>query len=380
MASAGVVNIRRDVDDKFYRYKMPVLTTKIEGKGNGIKTVLPNMTDVARSLSRPPSYPTKYFGGELGAQSTMDEKNDRYIVNGAHDADRLRELLDGFIDKFVLCGSCKNPETDLYLTKTDDIFRDCKACGARTQIDNRQKLCTFIIRNPPKKAKGKKKADGGENGDKENGDKAGDDGGNDGEGSDDEFTKRLKADAAELPTAEQAAATGMSGLSLDDDGSDEGDSPISQLTLWIEECKGDENKHLDEESIMNKLHELGLETKYKACQTLAEYLFTENILKELPPLLPVFQKTVTSEKCQKALLGGLERLIGVHYPTLVNSVPKILMEYYQADVLEEEIITQWGTHVSRKYVDKEISKKVRKAADPMLKWLEEAEDDDSEEE
>jgi translation initiation factor 5 len=34
---------------------MPVLMTKIEGKGNGIKTVVPNMSDVARALSRPPT-------------------------------------------------------------------------------------------------------------------------------------------------------------------------------------------------------------------------------------------------------------------------------------------------------------------------------------
>jgi len=375
MASAGVVNIRRDVDDKFYRYKMPILHTKIEGKGNGIKTVLPNVVDVARSLSRPPSYPTKYFGGELGAQSTIDEKNDRYIVNGAHDANRLRELLDGFIDKFVLCGECKNPETDLFLTKNDDVFRDCKACGARTQIDSRLKLCTWIIRNPPKKekAKSKKKAEG-DAGDKEIGEKEGDEGGDEGEGSDDEFTKRIKAEAAELPTAEQAR-----GLLEGEDESEGGDNPLVQLTLWIEECKGDESKHLNADKILQKLQDLGLESKHKTCQTLAEYVFTEKIMTELPMYKPVFQKCVTSEKHQKALLGGLEILIGVHYPKLISTVPKILMEFYQADVLEEEIITHWGTHVSSKYVEKDVSKKVRKAAEPMLKWLEEADDGSDEE-
>src|ERR1700722_20264495 len=130
---------------------MPILQTKIEGKGNGIKTVIPNMSDVARALSRPPVYTTKFFGCELGAQTSSDEKNDRYIVNGAHDAARLRELLDGFIDKFVLCRSCKNPETDLVIVKnrTEDIVRDCKACGERTGVDIRHKLCTFILKNPP---------------------------------------------------------------------------------------------------------------------------------------------------------------------------------------------------------------------------------------
>ena len=53
----------------------------------------------------------KYFGCELGAQTQM--ANGRYIVNGAHEAAKLQELLDGFIRRFVLCPECENPETDL---------------------------------------------------------------------------------------------------------------------------------------------------------------------------------------------------------------------------------------------------------------------------
>jgi hypothetical protein len=40
-------------DDAFYRYKMPTLMTKIEGRGNGIKTNLVNLVDVAKALARP---------------------------------------------------------------------------------------------------------------------------------------------------------------------------------------------------------------------------------------------------------------------------------------------------------------------------------------
>jgi translation initiation factor 5 len=109
----AALNIKSDVTDQFYRYKMPKLIAKVEGKGNGIKTVVVNMTDIAKALSRPPSYPCKYFGNELGAQTQMDAKTDRYIVNGSHDASKLQELLDGFIRKFVLCPACTNPETDL---------------------------------------------------------------------------------------------------------------------------------------------------------------------------------------------------------------------------------------------------------------------------
>ena len=56
---------------------------------------------------------TKYFGCELGAQVQMHAKEDRYIVNGAHDCEKLQNLLDGFIKRFVLCPKCDNPETKL---------------------------------------------------------------------------------------------------------------------------------------------------------------------------------------------------------------------------------------------------------------------------
>ena len=88
---------------------------------------------------------------------------------------------------------------------------------------------------------------------------------------------------------------------------------------------------------------------------------------------------VTSEKHQKSLLGGIERLVGLTHPELIPVVPKILMALYQNDILDEEVVTQWGTHVSKKYVDKDTSKKVRKASEPFLKWLEEADDDSDDE-
>ncbi|KAF8181320.1 translation initiation factor IF2/IF5, partial [Pholiota molesta] len=64
-------------------------------------------------LNRPPTYIPKFFSCELGAQATFDKKNDGYIVSGAH----LRGLLDVFIETFVLCALCKNPETGLLIPK-----------------------------------------------------------------------------------------------------------------------------------------------------------------------------------------------------------------------------------------------------------------------
>lgn len=75
---------------------------------------LPFSLSLPPSLFLPPSTdPCKYFGCELGAQTQMDHKIGRYIVNGAHESNKLQDMLDGFIKKFVLCAECDNPETDL---------------------------------------------------------------------------------------------------------------------------------------------------------------------------------------------------------------------------------------------------------------------------
>ena len=146
------VNVNRGLSDQFYRYKMPKLLAKVEGKGNGIKTVIVNMVEVAKALNRPPMYPTKYFGCILGAQVNYDAKNDRYIVNGSHDAARLQDLLDGFIQKYVLCSSCSNPETVLAVNaKKALITSSCKACGHTGIISAKDKLTTYILKCPPEK-------------------------------------------------------------------------------------------------------------------------------------------------------------------------------------------------------------------------------------
>ncbi|KAH9564108.1 hypothetical protein CY35_04G006800 [Sphagnum magellanicum] len=144
-------------DDAFYRYKMPRLVTKIEGRGNGIKTNVVNMVEVAKALARHPSYTTKYFGCELGAQSKFDEKTGTSIVNGAHETAKLAALLENFIKKYVQCYGCGNPETEIVITKTQMITLKCAACGFVSDVDMRDKLMTFILKNPPEQKKiGKK--------------------------------------------------------------------------------------------------------------------------------------------------------------------------------------------------------------------------------
>lgn len=94
------------VDDPSYRYKMPAVYGKIEGSGNGIKTKIENISEVAMSLHRAPGEVNKFFGCELGAQTTYNEDTDRAIVNGAHTDDTLQKLIHRYIQGFVICPTC----------------------------------------------------------------------------------------------------------------------------------------------------------------------------------------------------------------------------------------------------------------------------------
>ncbi|KAJ4965639.1 hypothetical protein NE237_017488 [Protea cynaroides] len=188
-------------DDAFYRYKMPKMITKIEGRGNGIKTNIVNMVDIAKALARPASYTTKYFGCELGAQSKFDEKTGVSLVNGSHDTAKLAGLLENFIKKYVQCYGCGNPETEVVITKTQMINLKCAACGYLSDVDMRDKLTTFIIKNPPEPKKGSKEKKAMRRAEKERL--------KEGEAADEE-QKKLKKDVKKKVVSKDVASKGAS--------------------------------------------------------------------------------------------------------------------------------------------------------------------------
>jgi len=116
--------------------------------------VLVNISDIAKALARPATYPVRYIGYTLGALVDINEGANRYIVNGKHSEEDLAALLDGFIDKYVLCKQCGNPETILSVSKDQSVLRlKCKACGGVTKVDALDQIGKFIAKNPPPKAK-----------------------------------------------------------------------------------------------------------------------------------------------------------------------------------------------------------------------------------
>jgi translation initiation factor 5 len=341
-------------------------------------------------------HPIKYFGFELGSQVKGDATTDRYIVNGAHDAEKLQNVLDGFINKFVLCGSCKNPETDIIISKDDVITKNCKACGAITQADMAHKLIPYIIKSAATSKKSKKDRKGKKEDITESTEsiqQMDDDEEADDAEADQAFTQKINMEAALLTesntalgddndwavdTSEEAVAARMKDLAvkgavakLMDAGDDEKD-PYEDFGDFVLEHKS------DAKSIIQKAQELEVRSD-KAATILAQTLFDQNILDQIPAQLPLIKSFVKTEKEQKGFIGGLERLIALSFPKeLFPKTALILKAFYDVDILEEDTLLSWGEKVSKKYIERNISRKIHEKAEPFIKWLQDAEEESDE--
>lgn len=398
----GTLNVNRNVTDLYYRYKMPRICAKVEGKGNGIKTVIVNMAEVAKALNRPATYPTKYFGCELGAQTQFDHKNERFIVNGSHDATKLQDLLDGFIRKYVLCPECDNPETDLIIAaKKETISQTCKACGYHGLLKVQHKVNTFILKNPPtmnpaaqgasltegKRSKRSKKADNGDN-NATNGDQSKDSddfdnkisGNHEDDDDDGQWTTELSEEAVRARM--QDLSEGAKNITISEDTEKTEKQRMDLLYEYIKKRR--DAGELENLQVHKEVHGEAkrLEVNQKAPLILAELLFTANIVADIKKHRGLLLRfTHEDEKAQKYLLGGVEQVIALHAAKLMDKVAVILKLFYDTDLLDEKVILEWASKVSKKYVSKEIATQIHDKAAPFIKWLKEAEEEseDSEE-
>ncbi|KAA3672846.1 translation initiation factor 5 [Paragonimus westermani] len=329
---------------------------QVEGKGNGIKTVIVNVSDIAKALNRKPIYLTKFFGCELGAQIHVDDKNERYIVNGAHEATKLQELLDGFIKKFVLCQSCHNPETTMHVSKkTGTVGTTCKACGSQGQLDVAHRLTQYIVKNPPEpdssSAKAKvKKGKKAKNGDHEDHEVSA-------PGGDDTTRHSPPADADEddwvEDTTEEAQLQRMNELS----------AMAKSLALSVDVEKSETEradvfyKHLlqlhQRDGVLAHRREVkqqadSLELGPRAVLVLAEVLLSSptTILADVKKFAPIFMLFTrigeNQKRAQHYVLGAVAKLIERYSEQkLLSRACHILKALYDNDVVEEDVICAW---------------------------------------
>lgn len=204
-------------------------------------------------------------------------------------------------------------------------------------MDLRLKLSSFILKNQPKKSKkdkstkktrrerNKEKAENGENGEVngspgESNSDMGDENGDVGVDaqSDDELTRRINAEAKELEhskeidddewavdVSEEAVKARAKELPSDlkrtlviddveeEDGENGGPSAYDQLGSWIISAAGESDEGVSGVSdidIYLKAKELGIESKHRTLAVLAQTIFDDKIVKQIPERAGMLQK------------------------------------------------------------------------------------------
>ncbi|KAI6661799.1 hypothetical protein LOD99_9806 [Oopsacas minuta] len=377
---------------------MPAIVAKVEGKGNGVRTVLPNLHDIAKALERPSVYLLKFFGHEVGTQTQMEKQSPqeiRYIINGIHSASKLQDILHHFVKRFVLCSECSNPETDLFV-KNDRITMNCKACGYIGQIvivsKSEGKMESYIVKNPIDDTTGSKKT--GKKSKKAHEKKQR-------KSPDDERPSDVISPEVKLSNANQvdevsseewtenvtSLSDKLKGRAISNVTALIQDDAISQQTLQqrtntllemakdIYVKKGISGLRGSVTYLKNEAGKLDLENR--AAPILAEILYSKSIIEEIPKSAEVLiHFTYENPKAQRHVLGVMESLVLQHRSFLLKRVPHILKCFYDNDLIEEECILDWDLNPSKKYVpDHELQMEMRKSAGIFTSWLREAENE-----
>eukprot|EP00486_Rosalina_sp_Unknown_P000353 CAMPEP_0201567062 /NCGR_PEP_ID=MMETSP0190_2-20130828/7334_1 /ASSEMBLY_ACC=CAM_ASM_000263 /TAXON_ID=37353 /ORGANISM="Rosalina sp." /LENGTH=418 /DNA_ID=CAMNT_0047986597 /DNA_START=42 /DNA_END=1298 /DNA_ORIENTATION=+ len=411
--SGKMINIGGDANDANYRYKMPPLTTKIEGRGNGIKTVLMNIPDVAKALHTEPSYATKFFGMEVGALSQYDHKRNVGIVHGVHQSKELQTMMKKFIREFILCPKCKLPELQFKVhQKKNVLLQKCASCGWKGSNASNHKVKTYIINHPPQKKdkdKNKKAGKKDKRSKKDKKKKKGDEEEQDlpegkddfkelGWDNDDVWSVDTSEDAVAKRKQQEMATLATKSKRVKVDGNDgenepkkkgkkgaanDDNSPPQILRNYINSAERSNLEILDEVKRISLARKYDQKKKLQlAIEALCKLDTLDNFIETLEKYKAILSTFTKNPADAKVFFGVLEEFVCRRNPDeFLGKVYKILECLYDNDIAEEDDMIKWAELDTDKavIVDQDEAESIRQKAAPFIKWLRENDDESSEE-
>jgi translation initiation factor 2 subunit 2 len=115
-----------EIEGDSERFDLPDVDVRQEGHA----TVFENFQRVCRDLDRGPDHLLKFLQDELGTSAHIDE-SDRARLTGEFSEDRIRDAIEAYSERYVLCSECGLPDTNIVREQGTEILT-CTACGARS--------------------------------------------------------------------------------------------------------------------------------------------------------------------------------------------------------------------------------------------------------
>ena len=113
--------------EKYDRFEVPRADIVRVGK----KTIIQNFKEICEALNREPKHLLKFLTGEMATLATLE--GGRAIFQGVFKEDTVKNLIETYVQRYVICPVCKRPDTRIVKEKRIS-FLVCEACGARSSI------------------------------------------------------------------------------------------------------------------------------------------------------------------------------------------------------------------------------------------------------
>merc|ERR1711977_517421 len=97
------------------------------------KTLLANLPEISKRLKRTPEHITSFLFAEMGTSGSTDA-NGRLIIRGRFQSKQIENILRRYIMDYVICKTCKSPDTELSRGENRLSFITCNSCASRRSV------------------------------------------------------------------------------------------------------------------------------------------------------------------------------------------------------------------------------------------------------
>jgi translation initiation factor 5 len=376
----GLIPLLRDADEH-YRYKMTPIAATQRSSGNGVKTAVLNADTIARAIYRSSTCLIQWFSYALAAQSKAGQSTEQIVLNGKHSPADLQNSIYEFIDTFVLCPTCHNPETEIEI-RTDagqKLFLHCNSCGNSSPVQTRPGSAAtkmaewFISHTTPKKgpADVPKQANVAREAPAK---------GRLDELDDYHAAANLSEVDASSVISLQADLPRLQELAKDTGPVQSPEMMGAYLEQYLLTFKRDIVGYLSDACIWNEFKRVTDVSKMS--ESGARVMLIDALFDSVPPdeVLKLIEKrrgllilASQTEAHQLLILLGILRWVNPGHLSWKTSIPILFHAFFDNEIISEQVFKNWNAKVQKSERNKEVAAEFRELAKPFLAWLDTAE-------